>query len=357
MEEPVRVGIIGVGMGRVHALGFLKQQERIAVTALADLDEQRMERVVRTCTEAGASAPKRFTDYRKMLELDEIDIVLVATPNFLHAPMAVDCLRAGKHALVEKPASNTVEGAEQILDAVRETGNRCMIGVSNRFRTEIRRLKAIIERGDFGDIYFVKTGWTRRHGIPLGSGAGWFIDQERAGGGPLIDLGVHVLDLAWWLMGCPKAESVTGVTYDPFIRQMKEAKASVEDLAAGFIRFADGASLFLEASWASHTDRERGYCTLLGTESGIDIDLYPVADQKVFKMHTEKEGDWYDITFPQYARPDWQPVLCDQLLYFAECIRKGKPNMADAQEGLDVMRMLSGIYESAEVGKEILLDS
>lgn len=356
MEEPVRVGVIGVGMGGVHVRGFLSERERIEVTALADLDEQRMDRIARACTEAGAPAPQRFTDYREMLELDEIDIVLIATPNFLHAPMAVDCLRAGKHALVEKPPSNTVEGAQQILDAVRETGNRCMIGVSNRFRTEMRRLKAIIERDEFGDIYFAKTGWTRRHGIPLGSGAGWFIDRERAGGGPLVDLGVHVLDLAWWLMGCPKATSVTGATYDPFIRELKGAKASVEDLAAGFVRFANGAALFLEASWASHTDRERGYCTLLGTKSGIEVDLYPVGDRKVFTMHTEKHGDRYDITFPQYERLDWQPVLCNQLLHFAECIRKGTPNMADAEEGLEVMRMLFALYESAETGREVRLD-
>jgi predicted dehydrogenase len=356
MGNPVRVGVIGAGMGGVHVRGFLKHQERIKVVALADVDEQRMDRVVRACTEAGAAAPQRFTDYRKMLDVDEIEIVLIATPNFLHAPMAVDSLRAGKHALVEKPASDTVEGARQILDAVRETGNRCMIGVSNRFRTEIGRLKAIIERGDFGNIYFVKTGWTRRDGIPIGSGANWFVDHDRAGGGPLIDLGVHVLDLAWWLMGCPKPESVTGVTYDPFIRNMKGVKADVEDLAAGFIRFADGAALFLEASWASHTDRERGYCALLGTKSGIDIDLYPVADGKVFRMYTQKKGDLYDVTLPQYDRLDWQPVLCDQLLYFAGCIRKGKPNMADAQEGLDVMRMLCGLYRSAETGHEVLLE-
>ena len=277
----------------------------------------------------------------------------MATPNFLHAPMAADCLRAGKHALVEKPPSHTVAGAQQIADAVQETGNRCMIGLTNRFRIEVRRLKRIIERDDFGEIYFAKAGWTRRRGIP---GSEWFLDQERAGGGPLIDLGVHVYDLTWWLMGCPKARSVTGVTYDPFIREMKEMTGNVEDLAAGFVRFTNGASLFVEASWASHVAREIGYSQILGTRAGVDVDLFPLGDRKVFTMHAEKEGDWYDITFPQYDTIDWQPVLRNQLLYFAECIREDKPNMAGAEEGLELMRVLCGLYESARTGKEVLLE-
>ncbi len=357
MVGSVRVGVIGVGMGGAHIRSFLKDQERIEVVAIADLDEERMGKTVRVCTEAGARAPRCFTDYHEMLELDEIEIVVVATPNFLHAPMAVDCLRAGKHVLVEKPPSNSVKGARQILEAVRETGTRCMIGLMNRFRTEMRRLKRIIERDDFGDIYFAKTGWIRRRGIPIGSGAGWFVDRERAGGGPLVDLGVHVFDLTWWLMGCPKAKSVTGITYDPFIRRLREAKANVEDLAVGFVRFTNGASLFVEASWASHISHERGYSQILGTRAGIDVDLFPVGDKKVFSMHTEREGDWYDVTFPQFARIDWQPVLRNQLLYFAECIREGKENMANADEGLELMRILHAIYESAQAGKEIRLDT
>lgn len=357
MGEPVKVGVIGVGMGSAHIRSFLKDQDAVEVVAVADLDTNRMNKIVGLCSEAGAAAPRCFTDYHEMLTLDEIEVVIVATPNFLHAPMAADCLRAGKHVLVEKPPSNSVAGAQQILDAVRETGNRCMIGLTNRFREEIRRLKRIIKRDDFGEVYFAKTGWTRRRGIPVGTAQGWFLDRERSGGGPLIDLGVHVFDLTWWLMGCPKAASVTGVTYDPFIKALEGQNANVEDLAAGFVRFTNGTSLFVEASWASHVGREGGYCQILGTKAGIDVDLFPVDDGKVLKMHTEKEGDWYDITFPQFERIDWQPVLRNQLLYFVECIREGKENMADAEQGLELMRILCGLYESAAAGREIRLDT
>ena len=356
MGEPVRVGVIGAGMGGVHIRSFIKDPEAIRVVAMADLDEARMAKIATACKQEGVAVPRAFTDYHEMLKLKEIEFVVVATPNFLHAPMAGDCLRAGKHVLIEKPPSDSVAGARRIVEVVRETGKRCMIGLTNRFRAEMRRLKAIIERGDFGDIYFAKTGWTRRRGIPIGSGQGWFVDRARAGGGPLIDLGVHVFDLTWWLIGCPKAKSVTGVAYDYFIRQVKEAKANVEDLAAGFVRFADGSSVFVEASWAGHIGREAGYAQILGTKAGIDVDMFPVGDRKVFAMHTDKEGDAYDITFPQYETIDWQPVLRNQLLYFVECVREGKPNMASADEGLELMRVLCGLYESARTGKEVLLE-
>lgn len=356
MGEPVKVGVIGVGVGSSHIRSFIKVPDQIEVVAMADLDEERLSKIARVCEEAGVR-PRSFTDYHKMLQLDEIEIVIVATPNFLHAPMAVDCLRAGKHVLVEKPPSHNVEGAQQMLEAVRETGRKCMIGLANRFRDECQRLKQIIGRGDFGRIYFAKTGWTRRRGIPVGSLSGWFLDRDRSGGGALIDLGVHVLDLTWWLIGCPRPKSVSGVAYDPFIKALDNPKASVEDLAAAIVRFADGSSLFIEASWASFTDRERGYSRILGTKAGIDVDLFPVGGEQVFQMHTEKEGDWYDITFPQFARIEYEPVLRNQLLYLARCAREGTENMANAEEGLLLMRILCGIYESAQTGKEILLDT
>jgi len=356
MGKPVTVGVIGLGLGRAHVTAFLKSQAAIEVVAVCDLDEERVDEAARTCTEAGAAAPQRFTDYRDMLKLDALEIVVIATPNFLHAPMAVDCLRAGKHALVEKPPSDSVEGARRILKAVRETGNRCMIGLTYRFRSGVQRLKALIERGEFGEIYFAKTGWTRRWAIPTGAG-GWFLDKKRAGGGPLIDLGVHLFDMTWWLMGCPKACSVTGATYDPFLRELKDTQASVEDLAAGFVRFANGAAVFVEASWASHGEQNRMYSQLLGTKAGASIDFLAVGDRRAIRVHTERDGQEEEITYPEFEHIIWDPGFRDQLLYFAECIREGKENMADAAEGLDLMQMLSGLYDSAQSGREVLLDA
>jgi len=354
MTEPVKVGVIGLGLGRAHVTAFLKKQDAIEVVAVSDLNEQRMDEAARTCTDAGAPAPRRFTDYRDMLELDPLDIVVIATPNFLHAPMAVDCLRAGKHALVEKPPSDTVEGARRILDAVRETGNRCMIGLTYRFRSGVERLKQLIVGGEFGDLYFAKTGWTRPRAIPTGSD-GWFLDKKRAGGGPLIDLGVHLFDMTWWLMGCPKPHSVTGTTYDPFLRNLKDTHASVEDLAAGFVRFANGAAVFVEASWASHTEASRMYSHLLGTKAGATIDFLAVGDRRAIRVHTEREGEHDEITYPEFEHIVWDPGFIDQLLYFAQCIREGRPNMADAAEGLQLMQIICGLYESARTGNEVLL--
>ncbi len=355
MGGPVKIGLIGAGWGRYHVRSYLEDRERIAVAAIADLDEERLRRVTELSRAAGAEPPRCYTDYRTLLEREDLTIVVIALPNFLHAPVAVDCLRAGKHALVEKPPSNSVEGAQHIVEAVRETGSRCMIGVTNRFRPETQRLKAIIERGDLGEIYYGKTGWLRRRGIPVGSSAGWFLDRKRAGGGALIDIGVHVLDLTWWLMGSPKPAAIAGVAYDHFIKGLSDVKADVEDFAAGLIRFTNGASLAIEASWASHIDHDRGYSRILGTAAGLDMDLRALGERQPLCIYTEKDGDWFDINLPQYERVDWEGALRSQLLYFAECIREGRDNMANAEHGLELMRMLCGLYESANAGREVLL--
>jgi len=357
MGKLARVGIIGAGMGRAYIKAFVRAQETVETTAVVDLDEERLEISRSLCTEAGAPEPQCFTDYHEMLKLDEIEFVVVATPNFLHAPMAVDALRAGKHVLIEKPPSNDLAGTERIAEAVRETGGRCMIGLSNRFRREIGELKKIIERGETGDIYFAKARWTRRSGIPVGSGGGWFGDRARSGGGPLIDLGVHVYDLTWWLMGCPKPVSVTGATYDALIRKREDIKADVEDLAAGFVRFANGASLFLETSWAGHVEKEIGHVQLLGTEAGLDFELFAWQENKMCRMSTEVDGVQRDITFPKFGDRDWRTMFLNQFLHFLESVREDKPNMADAEQGLELMRVLCGLYESAKTGREVVLDT
>lgn len=357
MEEKVRAGVIGAGWGRYHVESYLQDQDHIAVVAIADLDEARLRTVVNSCTAAGADAPKTYTDHTALLERDDLDVVVVALPNYLHAPMAVDCLEAGTAVLVEKPPSNTVEGAQQIADAVERTGGRCMVGVTSRFRPEIGRLKTMIEGGELGQIYYAKTGWTRRRGIPIGSGDGWFIDHTRAGGGALIDIGVHALDLTWWLMGAPKPATVSGVTYDYFMKELREAKGDVEDFAAGLIRFTNGMAVSVEASWASHIEHGQGYTQILGTKAGLDMDLEARGDRKPICIYTDKGDDWLDISLARCERVDWREAIRGELIYFARCVRHGTANMADAEEGLDLMRMLCGLYESARTGAEVALNT
>jgi predicted dehydrogenase len=191
-----------------------------------------------------------FTDYREMLSMDGIDAVSVCVPNHLHSTMAIDAFEAGKHVICEKPLAITPAEGEAMVAAGKKAGKLFMTAFNNRFRGDTQLLKKMIESGELGDIYYAKTGWIRRKGIP-GMG-GWFTTKAKSGGGPLIDIGVHVLDLAMWLMGNPKAVTVSGSTYAQFGPKgeglggwghaEENGTFDVEDLAAGFIRMDTGAT-------------------------------------------------------------------------------------------------------------------
>jgi predicted dehydrogenase len=261
-DRPVRIGVIGVGIGYIHIQSMSKiPPDQLEIAALCDVNEQRVRTVA---NEFGVK--KVFTDHKEMLKQDEIDAVLVCTPNILHAPMTLDAFAAGKHVMCEKPMALNAAEAEQMVQAGKKAGKMLMMAFNNRFRSDSQLLKKFIENGELGDIYYAKTGWIRRKGIP-GLG-GWFTTKARAGGGPLIDIGVHVLDLTLWLMGNPRPVSVMGSAYAKFGPQAAKEQGGtydVEDLAVGLIKLDNGATLFLEASWESHIAKDVIYTNLVGT--------------------------------------------------------------------------------------------
>lgn len=343
--ERVRVGIVGAGVGSAHAGGYSKCANAQMV-ALCDLDAARAQKLA---NEYGI--PKIYTDYREMLAEENLDAVSVCTPNALHAPIAVAALEAGCHVLCEKPLSiNAVEG-KKIVDAAKKARGKFMIGMNNRFRGDSQTLKKYIEDGELGDIYYAKTGWVRRNGIP-GMG-GWFTRKEMSGGGPLIDIGVHALDLTLYLMGNPKPVSVFGATYakfGPFGKgrggwgvQVEGGAYDVEDLAAAQVRFDNGATLVLEASWAQHVEKDRLYNELYGEKGGATLEP--------FRIFTEKYGRPIDIT-PQYPKVGGHD---GEIAHFIECIIEDKEPLATAEQALDVMKILDGIYASSQSGKSVTL--
>ena len=347
MAKTFKLGLIGVGMGRAHLRAVAKHPSDVKVIAAADIDEKRLNTV---CD--AFDIPMRFTDYRKMLEVDEIEAVIVVTPNFLHAPMAIDCLNAGKHALVEKPPSVDVAGARKMAQASKKTGMKLMYGLCNRFRADTQEARKHAERGDLGEVYYARTSWMRRYGIP---GSNWFSTKKKSGGGPLIDLGVHILDVTWWIMGCPKPVSVSGATYNPFIRKLRKKGYDVEDMAVSLIRFRNGATMFVETSWASFVEKENIYSIVLGTKGGVEINLTPGEDGKHFHLFTERKGTRLDCTSTEVEWKMEESQLARQLRYFVDCVRKNKKNTACGDEGVELMKMLTGIYESAKTGKEVVL--
>lgn len=332
----IKVGIIGCGIGRCHANGY-KLCKDVEIKAVCDIDRERAKHFA-----ADYNIKNIYYDYKEMLQDDELDAISVCVPNDLHAPMTIDAFEAGKHVICEKPISTCAENAKKMVEAGKKAGKILQIGFNNRFRGDTQLLKKCIENGDLGEIYYAKTGWLRRKGIP-GLG-GWFTTKARSGGGPLIDLGVHVLDLTLWLMGNPKPVYVVGSSYAKFGPDCAAAQGmtyDVEDLATGMIKLDNGATIFVEASWESFVDREVSYSKLMGTKGGAELEP--------LRIYTEVNGNFADMQLqhPNVSGHDME------IVHFVECIREGKTPIATGEHGLHIQQILDAIYESTKIGKGV----
>ena len=344
MSGKLRLGVVGLGMGAWHVQGY-QEDGRAEVVALCDLDRRRLEDTACKC---GVS--ELFTDAEEMFRKVNLDAVSIATPNKFHAPLTIAALRCGLHVLCEKPMAMTVREAERMVAAAQQAKRNLMINFSYRFSDMSFALKQQVEAGVVGDIYFGRTVWHRRRGIP-GFG-GWFTSKDLAGGGPLIDLGVHRLDLALWLMGYPEPVAVSGAAHNVIAKELarKQRKAyTVEDLACGLVKFANGATLILEASWAVNISEPEHMVTLLcGTKGGLVQKNVGGGYEFVAEVYTEEGGNLFTKKLDQAMVP--APSAYSE---FISSILEKRPPMATGDEGLKVMKILEGIYKSATTGKEV----
>jgi predicted dehydrogenase len=340
----LRVGVIGLGIGRMHIEGW-REHPGVDVVAIADLDGDRLTAVGEKFGIAG-----RYASAQAMLAAAPLDVVSVCAPNKFHKELTLAALDAGAHVLCEKPMAMNADEGRAMLAAARRAGKRLMINFSYRFSAASRGLKAQVDAGVFGDFYFGRTVWHRRRGMP-GFG-GWFGYKALAGGGPLIDLGVHRLDLALWLMGHPKPTWVLGSTHDPIARPLAAAagkRFDVEDLAAALIRFDNGATLIVEASWAAHIqEAELMETRLLGTRAGLLQRNLDEGYRFDAHLYTEQNGAQIDMHLhPPVA------VAPSAMHDYAAAILGGQPHPAPGEEGLVVMEILDAIYESARRGAPV----
>ncbi|NLB56519.1 MAG: Gfo/Idh/MocA family oxidoreductase [Lentisphaerae bacterium] len=344
MSDKIKVGIVGLSMGR-HHLERMLLDSRVNVSALCDTDELRLKN---TAEKYGIKSG--YTDFAGMLRSESLDAVVIAVPNKFHAPYTLAALDAGLHEFCEKPMAMNTREAEKMQAKAEEKKRNLMINFSFRFMDMSYVLKQQVDAGVVGDIYFGRSVWHRRRGIP-GFG-GWFGIKSLSGGGPLIDLGVHRLDLALWLMGYPEPESVSGSTYNTIAKAAaKSAKKQfdVEDLACGFIKFTNGATLILEASWAGNIKENDLIITrLLGTKGGIlqkNINGGGAFEAEVF---TEEGGNLFTKKLDKavVSAPTSQREFIDNI------VEKREP-MATAGQGVKVMKILDGIYKSALTGREV----
>lgn len=351
-----RVGIIGIGgIFKGSHIGEYLDDERLEVVALCDIIEERATEI-RDKHFPNAAV---YTDFRELLKDESIDSVDICTPNYLHSIIAVAAFEAGKHVFCEKPDAVNVEEVLKMNRAAEKAEKTLMIMRNNRFSPASQYAKKYIESGAMGDIYCGRCGWQRRRGIP-GKG-GWFTTKALSGGGPLIDLGVHMIDLAIWLMGSPKPVTVTGSTYCKFADsdtsdsvnsdfgdKVSGGTFDVEDLAMGTIRFDNGAQLQIEFSWASNIKQENRFVELRGTKSGL---TWRDGDVEVF---TEMHGQGCDI-HPSNLQPEKKEHVLN-LINFYDVVIDGKEPVFKPQQGIDMIKILCAIYKSAETGREVVLD-
>ena len=348
-KKPLRVGVIGTG-GIAMACHLpnwkeLADEGRVELVAVCDIVT---ERVAEASEKFGG---KPYANYKAMLKRGDIDVVDICTQNRWHCPMTVDALKAGAHVLVEKPMAMNTRESLAMIKAAKAAKRKLMVAQHMRFEGSSEKLKAVIERGELGEIYNARATWLRRRGIP---GWGKFHIKRESLGGPLIDLGVHVIDLALWLMDFPKPIAASGKVWTKFGdredlvncwgKGYPSKEYDVEDYATALIRFQNGLVLNLDVSWAANIAEERTGVAILGDKAGVDTN--PLA------VYSYQDGALTSQRFDWMEKQEGHRM---EIRHFTECIEKNGAVRVKPEESLQVQKILDAIYESSKKNREVLI--
>lgn len=375
--KKLKIGIIGCGfIANGKHLPSLARFDDVEVVAFCDLVQERAQN---SAKKYGAADALVCTDYKEVLARKEIDVIHVCTPNSSHAEISVAAMQSGKHVMCEKPMAKTAAEAKSMLDVSKATGKKLTIGYQNRFREDSLFMKSLCEAGDMGDIYMGKAFATRRRGVPTW---GVFMDKEKQGGGPLIDLGTHALDLTLWMMQNYEPVSVLGSTFNKIGKMGSPAnsmgpwdpeKYEVEDSAFGLVKFKNGSTVFLEASWAINMIISNEAMTLLcGTKGGADMfppsgptvrtAEFQSAPEYYVRYNGEKNGKLFVQNYSMGAafmgggdKEDFAGGT-KEMAAWLNSVRNDAELVVKPEQAYTVTRILEAIYLSAASGKEIRMD-
>ncbi len=341
--KPIQIAIVGLGTISERLYDAVCACEGMQLIAICHRNAERLAQV-----SAQWGIERTFTDYAALLREPAIDTVILATPNHLHAPMTIEALNAGKNVFCEKPPAISAEEAQQVQACAKQTGKLVMYGFMFRFSEKHNLIKRLCDEGMFGDIYYAKAGIIRRYGDPRG----WFSDKSRSGGGSLIDLGSHIIDLSVRLMGDPEPVSVFSRSFRNTenlnsIRATEHYQAhsegtvnDVEEHDVVLVNFANGACLVAETSTKSHIKEEQMYLELLGSRGGVTVD-------PEIEIHTVQHDLLVDIK-PQIncSRFDYQGAINAEMRHFADCLQNGATCIPSIGEGVKLMKIISAAYRS-----------
>ena len=368
-NNKLQVAVIGCGgiANQKHFPALTNQKDKCEIVAFCDLLEDRAKEAA---AKYGTEDAKVYTDYNELLKDDSIDVVHVCTPNVAHCPITVAAFEAGKNVLCEKPMAATTIDARKMMDAWKKSGKKFTIGYQNRFRPDAQALKRACEEGKLGDIYFAKAHAVRRRAVPTW---GVFPDKSKQGGGPLIDIGTHALDITLWCMDNYEPETVTGSVFEK-LGHLPEAPEGnmfgpwdpetyeVEDSAFGYIKMKNGATIFLESSWALNVkDSREAATTLCGTRAGAEMiggmsqegyDL--VFNETTGGMLTEEHlSDAGSIAY--FEGENGGSEADKECRQWLDAIINDTEPLVRPEQAFVVTEILDTIYKSADAGAEINL--
>ena len=355
-----KVGIVGCGgIAFGKHLPALKKLAQVEMVAFCDILPERAEKAA---AEFGSSDARVFTNYQDLVALPDLDVVHVLTPNKSHAPISIAAMEADKHVMCEKPMAKTAADALKMVEAARKTGKKLTIGYQNRFRPDSQLLKKLMEDGVLGEVYYAKGHAIRRRAVPTW---GVFLNEEEQGGGPLIDIGTHALDLTMWEMNNYEPRAVMGKVYRKLADKENAANAfgpwdpkafTVEDSAFGFITMKNGATIMLESSWALNSlDVDEAKTTLCGTEAGADM-------KDGLRINGEMHGRTY-VTKPDlsaggvafYEGGAQKPEDLEASMFY-KAIEDDTDPVVLPEQAYAVTQILEAIYESDRTGKPVYFD-
>ncbi len=349
MANKLRVGIIGAGniATSAHLPSYQQLTDLVEVVAIADI-------VIERAKDAAEkyNIPHYFASVEELMANVEVDYIDICTWTAAHAPVCIAAAKAGKNILCEKPLAATLEQGLAMEKAVKEAGVQFMLAVVTRYGAEQIKFRELYEQGVFGEIYAAKTQYVRRRGTP----GGWFTDKELAGGGPVLDIGVHAIDRTWYLMDRPKPISCSAETsyrigdfqtkginrWEPFGKG--NGVFNTEDSALVYFRFEGGKAMVAEISWAINGPEQNG-TQLFGSKAGCTFGPLTI--------YGENEEGYLADTKPEVAGND---MFVEELRHFVECINEGKTPISPIEDAVTVQKMLDAIYRSAEAHAEVTID-
>ncbi|RAV10582.1 Gfo/Idh/MocA family protein [Paenibacillus contaminans] len=360
MSKKVRVAVIGCGgIANGKHMPSLAKLDTVEMVAFCDIVTERAEKAA---AKFGTAEAKTYEDYREVFKDASIDVVHVCTPNDSHAVITIAALEAGKHVMCEKPIAKTAEDARRMVETAKRTGKKLTVGYNNRYRPDSLHLKKVIEDGTLGEIYFTKAHAIRRRAVPTW---GVFLDEEKQGGGPLIDIGTHALDMALWMMNNYEPKVVLGTAYHKLSQKENAANAwgpwdpkkfTVEDSAFAMITMKNGATIILESSWALNTlDVKEARVSLSGTEGGADMnDGLRINGEEHSRLYTHsvdlKSGG---VAF--YEGKSESDADIEARLWIDAVLNDTEP-VVTPEQALVVSEILEAVYESSRTGKAVYFE-